>query len=193
MAEELWRPSLDLALHRNRVSQQARLVQLATVREDGRPAVRTVVFRGFFEETHRLTFASDTRSTKVAQLELSPWSEACWYFPLTREQFRLTGVMHVAGEDCHDRLLSEARTGLWRELTEESRLAYAWPEPGRAREPLRPYPASIPDVDLPPPHFCLLVLEPHEVDHLELQGNPQHRWKYARDDRGRWSGVEINP
>ncbi|HMF36692.1 MAG TPA: pyridoxamine 5'-phosphate oxidase family protein, partial [Isosphaeraceae bacterium] len=77
MAEELWRPSLDLALHRNRQSPQVRFVQLATIRETGRPAVRTLAFRGFLGETHQLTFATDGRSVKTAELEQSPYAEAC--------------------------------------------------------------------------------------------------------------------
>ena len=83
--------SLDLALHRNRQSPQSRFVQLATIRENGRPAVRTLVFRGFLDDTHRLTFATDGRSEKVVEIEHSPWAEACWYFHLTREQFRFSG------------------------------------------------------------------------------------------------------
>ena len=91
MADELWRPSLDLALHRNRPSPDARYVQLATLRENHRPAVRTLVFRGFLGDTNHLTFATDGRSEKVVELEHSPWAEACWYFPQTREQFRFLG------------------------------------------------------------------------------------------------------
>jgi PPOX class probable FMN-dependent enzyme len=193
MAEELWRPSLDLALHRNRQSPQVRFVQLATVRENGRPAVRTVVFRGFLGDTHRLTFATDMRSTKAVELELSPWAEACWYFHGTREQFRFTGTIVLVGVDNHDPALREARLEVWREMTDESRLAYTWPDPGRPREPLVPFATQAPDPDAPLPHFGLMVLEVREVDHLELHGNPQHRWKYCRDAHGRWSGLEINP
>jgi len=195
MAEELWRPSLDLALHRNRQSPQCRFVQLASVREDGRPAVRTVVFRGFLGDTNRLTFATDGRSVKTQEIERSNRAEACWYFHTTREQFRLAGTATLVGADHHDRdqSFAQARLETWREMSDESRLTYTWPDPGRPREPLSPFPTQAPDPLDPLPHFCLLVLEVLEVDHLELQGNPQHRWRYARDSHGRWSGVEINP
>jgi pyridoxamine 5'-phosphate oxidase len=43
-----WRSALARALHRNRALVYARYFQLATVRADGRPANRTVVFRGFY-------------------------------------------------------------------------------------------------------------------------------------------------
>jgi hypothetical protein len=38
-----------------------------------------------------------------------------------------------------------------------------------------------------------MTLTATEVDHLELQGDPQHRWIYEADPRGRWSGREVNP
>ena len=193
MAEALWRPSLDLALHRNRQSPQVRFVQLATIRETGRPAVRTLVFRGFLGETHQLTFATDGRSVKAAELEQSPCAEACWYFHLTREQFRFTGTISSISADTSDRALREARLEVWRDMSDESRLTYTWPDPGQPRIPLAPFPTLAPDPLDPLPHFCLLVLEIREVDHLELHGNPQHRWRYSKDAHGRWSGVEINP
>ena len=193
MADELWRPSFDLALHRNRPSPQVRYVQLATVRENHRPAVRTVVFRGFLGETHHLTFATDGRSEKVAELEQSPWAEVCWYFPVTREQFRFLGTVTTVGTDVNDPVLSEARVEVWREMSEESRLSYTWPDPSQPRLASAAFPSVAPDPLEPLPHFCLLVLEVREVDHLELHGSPQHRWKYSKDAHGRWSGVEVNP
>ena len=129
--------SLDLALHRNRQSPQCRFVQLASVREDGRPAVRTVVFRGFLGETNRLTFATDGRSVKAHDLERTNRAEACWYFHATREQFRLAGTVTLVGADHHDRdrSLAEARLETWRGMSDESRLTYTWPDPGQPREP----------------------------------------------------------
>jgi PPOX class probable FMN-dependent enzyme len=193
MAEELWRPSLDLALHRNRQSPLSRFVQLGTVRENGRPAVRTMVFRGFLGETHQPIFATDLRSTKAREIEHSPWVEACWYFPLTREQFRLGGTASLFGPDASHPLLRQTRLEVWREMSEPSRLSYTWPAPGSTREPSVPFPTAPPDPDEPLPQYGLLVLDVKEVDHLELEGNPQHRWHYIRDGHNRWSGVEVNP
>ena len=193
MAEELWRPSLDLALHRNRQSPQVRFVQFATVRKSGRPAVRTLVFRGFLDDTHRLTFATDWRSYKTRELEHSPWVEACWFFHLTREQFRLSGTAVCVDGAGSDRALS---AGAYRSLASHVRrvegnlhLAGPWRPEGSA-DPLSHF---APDPLEPLPHFCLLVFEVRDVDHLELHGNPQHRWRYSKDDLGRWSGTEVNP
>lgn len=155
--------------------------------------MRTLVFRGFLGETHHLTFATDGRSEKVVEVEHSPWAEACWYFHLTREQFRFLGTVTLVGAVINDRALSEARVEVWRGMSEESRLSYTWPDPSPPRLASATFPTLAPDPQEPLPHFCLLVLEAREVDHLELHGNPQHRWKYSRDAHGRWSGVQVNP
>jgi pyridoxamine 5'-phosphate oxidase len=63
-----WRLPLARALHRNRSIPASRYLQLATVRSDGRPANRTVVFRGFAPDTDWLQFVTDSRSQKVEQL-----------------------------------------------------------------------------------------------------------------------------
>ncbi|MCA1991428.1 MAG: pyridoxamine 5'-phosphate oxidase family protein, partial [Coleofasciculus sp. S288] len=86
-----WRSLLASALHKNRSLPYARYFQLATIRADGRPANRTVVFRGFLDSTNQLKIITDTRSQKAEQIDHQPWGEVCWYFPKTREQFRLLG------------------------------------------------------------------------------------------------------
>ena len=68
-------------------------MQLATVSADGKPRVRTVVFRGF-NALNNLEFITDARSEKVGQImSTSPAAELCWWFPVTREQFRVEGTI----------------------------------------------------------------------------------------------------
>lgn len=56
-----WKASLNKALEVNKQLKYSTFFQLATVRPDGRPSVRTVVFRGFLDDTEKITFATDTR------------------------------------------------------------------------------------------------------------------------------------
>jgi pyridoxamine 5'-phosphate oxidase len=193
MLETIWLPSLLLAIHRNRQAPDARLVQLATVRGDGRPANRTVVFRGFLDDIPRLTFITDARSEKVVELARLPWSEICWYFPVTHEQFRISGPVVLVRHDNDDATLLDARRNSWRELGESVRMSFTWPAPGEPRDARSPFPSAHPDPETPSPHFCLVVLDPHEVDLLEINGKPQNRWIYRRDEAGRWQGAEVNP
>ena len=44
-----WHAAIARALERGSASPASRYLQLATVRPDGRPAVRSVVFRGWFD------------------------------------------------------------------------------------------------------------------------------------------------
>lgn len=74
-----------------------RFVQLATVKPGGRPAVRTVVQRGFVEALSDhivVKFCTDARSSKVKEIAGCRHAEVCWYFP-SMEQFRLSGTLKV--------------------------------------------------------------------------------------------------
>ncbi|KAJ1549815.1 hypothetical protein HK405_002211, partial [Cladochytrium tenue] len=81
-------------------------LQLATVRPDGTPSNRTIVFRGFWDPAPTtgprfdslLEFVTDARSQKcgdIATTDGGILAEACWYFPATREQFRLSGRLYI--------------------------------------------------------------------------------------------------
>jgi hypothetical protein len=70
----------------------ARYLQLATVRADGRPANRTLVFRGFLADSDRLKFVADSRSQKPEQLNINLGQKLVGIFPKTREQFRLHAI-----------------------------------------------------------------------------------------------------
>jgi len=193
MSLALWRSPLARALHRNRSLAYARYLQLATVRADGRPANRTVVFRGFLADTNQLKFITDIRSQKAEEINLYPWGEICWYFPKTREQFRIAGkLVLVAAEDTDSALCLSRRTA-WQELSEGARSQFAWPHPGEDKADASVFDAASPDAIEPLSNFCLLLLEPETVDLLELRGEPQNRSLYGRDGEGNWFVRSVNP
>lgn len=71
-----WREVLQRALKANEACRHSRYVQLATVRPDGRPANRTIVYRGQLEgDSDVLTFVTDARSKKIGDIAHSPWGE----------------------------------------------------------------------------------------------------------------------
>ncbi|NEQ21657.1 MAG: pyridoxamine 5'-phosphate oxidase [Microcoleus sp. SIO2G3] len=189
-----WRSLLARALHKNRKLPYARYFQLATLRTDGRPANRTVVFRGFLNDTNQLKIITDSRSQKAEQIDDQPWGEACWYFPESREQFRLAGQLTLVRVDYPDQALQAARKTTWQELSDPARLQFAWPHPGEARtENNGAFSPPPPDPEQPIPNFCLLLLEPLEVEHLELRGDPQDRWLYYQNSPHEWSKQAVNP
>ncbi len=188
-----WRRAIADALDHNQSLVYARYLQLATIRVNGRPANRTVVFRGFLENSDQIKFVTDTRNEKVAEIQQQPWGEACWYFPHTREQFRLSGNLTLV--DSYDRgILQSARHEIWQELSDAARVQFAWPAAGETRnhDPDAFAPPA-PDSNQPLANFCLLLLDPVEVDHLELRGEPQNRFLYHKNEHQEWFCQEINP
>ncbi|NJR23090.1 MAG: pyridoxamine 5'-phosphate oxidase [Richelia sp. CSU_2_1] len=188
-----WRSLLAGSLHRNRSLVYARYLQLATVRASGRPANRTVVFRGFVENTNQLKFITDLRSQKVQEIDLYPWGEICWYFPKTREQFRIAGRLNLVNAGDSDPALQQARQIAWQEISEAARSQFAWPQPGENKAAASVFQQPAPDSIAPLDNFCLLLLEPEQVDFLELRGQPQNRSLYLRDGQGNWSVRSVNP
>lgn len=47
------------------------------------------------------------RSRKIEEIARSPWGEVAWYFPGTREQFRLLGRLTVVGAATEDAALQK--------------------------------------------------------------------------------------
>ncbi|NJL48200.1 MAG: pyridoxamine 5'-phosphate oxidase [Leptolyngbyaceae cyanobacterium SM2_5_2] len=188
-----WRSPLARALHRNRSRPYSRYFQLATVQSNGRPANRTVVFRGFWAEGNGLLFVTDQRSQKVNDLSHCSWAEACWYFTQTREQFRLAGAVTLICHNQPDPALQQARQQSWESLSEPGRQSFYWPVPGQPRHSGEDfYPAPGSPAPTPPPTFCLGWLMPDTVDHLELRGDPQNRTRYEVIE-GQWQAIAVNP
>ena len=69
-----WRDALNQAIARNRRDAHHRYIHLATLGEDGYPANRTVVFRGF-GDAGELKIVTDRRSGKVSQIAASSAAE----------------------------------------------------------------------------------------------------------------------
>jgi pyridoxamine 5'-phosphate oxidase len=190
-----WRSPIARALHRNRSLPYARYVQLATIDVHQRPTNRTVVFRGWLEPESQLQFVVDSRSAKVQNLlaGAASWGEVCWYFPKTREQFRIGGTLELVTIDCDVESRHKARQAAWQQMSDGGRIQFAWPTPGANR-------STDPDAFAPPPpddrqpldNFCLLLLAPAHVDHLELRGEPQNRYVYELVGK-EWLVRQVNP
>jgi PPOX class probable FMN-dependent enzyme len=204
MAHPHWRALIQGSLHRHRTDPGARYVQLATVDPSGYPRNRTVVFRGFLDNSDLLQFAVDSRSEKLAHIQANPQAQVCWYFGKTREQFRIAGSLipildpqgiqgDVGEQEEHHR---RDRERLWSQMSERGRLLWYWPAPkGSQAEPsayITQLPAEAVD---PPANFVLLLLDPVEVDHLQLKGDltyPQLRQVFSRMG-SQWQHRSVNP
>ncbi len=186
----LWRALLEAALARHRDLPHTLYAQVATVRPDGRPANRTLVFRSFLDASQRLVFTSDMRSGKASHLDANSWVEVCWYFTNSREQFRLSGQASLSAEGAEGNL-TEARRRIWRGLSDNSRQTFAWPSPGERRGSADEFERAV-SIE-PPPHFALLIVEPQQVDHLLLSARPHQRTIHQLTIDGEWLSTPVNP
>lgn len=190
-----WRSPIARALHRNRSLQNARYLQLATVDRDLRPRNRSLVFRGWLEPGSQIKFVSDIRSAKAIDLlaDTSPHAEACWYFPKTREQFRLHGTLTLVTQESDNASYSKVRQEAWQQMSDSGRIQFDWGTPGadRTDDPADFNPPQ-PDPQQPSVNFCLLLLDVTGVTHLELRGEPQSCYLYELVS-GEWTVRSINP
>jgi pyridoxamine 5'-phosphate oxidase len=192
-----WRSIISGALHRNRSLPAARYLQLATVDYRGRPTNRTVVFRGWLDPESQLQFVTDGRSAlrdvagtnKAAEIVNNPWAAVCWYFAKTREQFRIAGKLQLI--DAQSPNYQPERQAAWTQMSDAGKLQLYWPLPGaiRTEEDFGERELTLE----PAADFCLLLLSPVMVDHLELRGNPQSRSRYCLLDDQEWLIESINP
>lgn len=192
MALAPWRSNLGRALQRDRNKPESRFFQLATLQENGFPANRTVVFRGFLNDTNQLKIITDLRSGKIKQTYHQPYAEACWYFAGTREQFRIAGKLILVDCNCENSKLQQARISTWQEISDNARLQFTWPNPGAERGNQEAFSTIFPDNIFPLANFCLLLLDPIRVEILQLRGNPQNRYLYLRDDVNKFGEISCS-
>jgi len=181
-----WRPLLRAAREREGRAPQARWLQLATVAPDGTPRVRTLVFRGWAGPAS-LDLLSDGRSAKALELAGQPAVELCWLLPRARSQFRLRGSLQPLAPEREQR----ERERHWQALTPGGRALWGWPEPGAPFDREAAFPEELPDDAPMPEHLLLLRIAIHQVELLELTGQPHHRRRW-RDATG-WTTEALNP
>lgn len=188
-----WQTSLaeQFAIHDAADDPAGRWAQLATVGLDGAPAVRTVVYRGRYEDA--LLFTTDTRAAKIRHIAHEPRVEVAFNFARTRVQLRIAGKMVAAVGDCPDAGLGAARAEVWTRLSDTVRAGFVGGPPGRPLD--EPALSKVtPPADGPPPlTFALLALWPDRVDRVELAPTPHRRTVHARDAAGQWHARAVHP
>lgn len=97
---------------------------IATSADDGTPAARVVVLRGFDSTTRLLWCHTDLRSSKAAHVEENGQAAWSFYDPERKIQVRVTGETQVHDDD-------EVARQAWEGSHVQSRLCYlATPTPG---------------------------------------------------------------
>eukprot|EP00162_Nutomonas_longa_P010308 comp19834_c0_seq1/m.38423 comp19834_c0_seq1/g.38423 ORF comp19834_c0_seq1/g.38423 comp19834_c0_seq1/m.38423 type:complete len:237 (+) comp19834_c0_seq1:33-743(+) len=196
-----WFAALEAAIRKNQALEISRYCSIATC-SNNVPSVRTVRFLGF-SATHlseaaeasselfqSLLVRTDTRAQKARDVRDNPVCEIAWYFPMTREQFRLSGKVVLADAQSEG-AIATLRTKVWKQLAPQERDDYANVSPGELFVDLKTESGTDRDLDLytpqhlasdtPVPHFALLIVIPSRVDYLTIpppvvdEVKPRHR------------------
>ena len=205
-----WRHAIKRAMKANGRNPASKYAQVATIKRDGSPAVRTVVIRGFLDgfldactgrERDALVFCTDNRSAKIGEIERDERGEMAWYFPETREQFRVTGTlatqsattMSASAANYND----DARRALWIKMRRGARGQFLWPAPGGARTEdadsglwnIDEEDAALDDERVGE-HFTLVSFHASRIDHLALRSNERI---IHEEINGEWVTTRVNP
>jgi len=192
LTDYLWIEALRKALKRNQREPYSRYFQLASLDTNSQPRVRTVVYRGLDEDGESPLFVTDTRSAKMHNLH-KQIVEACWYFPISREQFRIAGQASIFPA------AHRQQSMVWQGLSDAARSQFLWPAPGdsvvaESKADSEPLAA---DLTQAPSSFCVVAIRPERIDHLRL-ANPQTRMISERarepgEPAQHWWARAVNP
>ncbi|PKA52063.1 Pyridoxine/pyridoxamine 5'-phosphate oxidase 2 [Apostasia shenzhenica] len=195
-AAQPWRTLLVAALESNAHLKHSSYFQLATVAANGKPANRTVVFRGFQEGCDNIHIHTDSRSSKIDEIKHCRYGEVCWYFTESWEQFRINGTLDVIDCSTTDPVKLQQREKSWFSCSLKSRFQYLGPVP---RLPvLSAEPSKVDQLDSssgPVDTFCLLIFDPEQVDYLSLKGNERilFRSRRSSSESRVWFSDKVNP
>eukprot|EP00532_Pseudo-nitzschia_australis_P006620 CAMPEP_0168163340 /NCGR_PEP_ID=MMETSP0139_2-20121125/322_1 /TAXON_ID=44445 /ORGANISM="Pseudo-nitzschia australis, Strain 10249 10 AB" /LENGTH=222 /DNA_ID=CAMNT_0008080225 /DNA_START=330 /DNA_END=998 /DNA_ORIENTATION=- len=208
--DQSWRSLLEVSAAKSRKTRGSNYVQVSTVNKDGEPRCRTVVFRGFLNnsnlpEDHPMSsvnggqfdgkpcvmkMCTDLRSNKVDEVAHQPISEMVWWFSKTSEQYRIRGSLLLVGDESDDRELKIARKEMWGNLSDPARESFLddkspVPLGGRDEEgKVVPVPAN----------FLLMLLDPMNVDYLRLTGAQYRQIDQRQSQNGAtWSSRSVRP
>lgn len=173
------------------------------------------------ESTILLQTTTDIRTPKAGQILARPDSVAvAWWLPNSNAQYRLTCTAYLLPHPSHDAWTGfpawrlgpnvdweHARRTAYDALPGVLRASFCRPVPGSALadpDDAKNWPAELPkraeakegtekeQVDEALRNFAMLLLEPREVDVLELEPVPNLRTKYVKVDDG-WTEESLVP
>ncbi len=137
-----------------------------------------------------MLFCTDSRSEKVLELRSNARAEVSWYFPMTREQFRLRCRAHLITKEDQQEREKGARAAAWASLSDKDRLEFCslapgavWVDPKAAAQDidLDLYDSQNLDKTVAVEHFLVVSLEVDHVDYLTTpppvadEVKPRHR------------------
>ncbi|RBP05642.1 pyridoxine/pyridoxamine 5'-phosphate oxidase [Roseiarcus fermentans] len=160
------------------------VLQLATLGTDGAPKVRGVILRGADAERGAVSFFTDLRSAKVAEMRSEPRVSLVGYDSDAGIQIRLEGVATIDSK-------SPERRAAWAACRPHTRALFQHPLPSGApiADPAEAAPAGDAEAE---GRFALVVVSVIRIDWLDISGPLHRRAMFQRDGAG-WRGGWAAP
>ena len=175
----LWRQKLKASRFKEGKLASNRWIQIANISKNNKPRVRTVVFRGWLDNSTMLIY-TDTRSEKFKDMETNNNIEVLWLFFKSKSQYRFKGIVYEL----------EDNDKYWDNLLDRSKKQWFWPAPGKKIDQKNTI--SLTDNKLSKPNnFSVLKIKINEVDLLKLE-KPLHK-RYIWKKINNWQCIEVNP
>ncbi|WP_069262068.1 pyridoxamine 5'-phosphate oxidase family protein [Paraburkholderia nodosa] len=148
-----------------------KVMQAATVSLDGAPNVRTVLLRSAIEPQNVLTFHTDLRSPKIAELRREPRIALVGVDPVHNLQVRVSGETRILCD-------GQARLDAWRSSPDHDLVVYRTRLPPGT--PMIHADDALDETHVPGPgeglrHFGVVEVRPTRLDWLDLSAADLHR------------------
>ncbi|KQS87762.1 MULTISPECIES: pyridoxamine 5'-phosphate oxidase family protein [unclassified Rhizobium] len=164
-------------------------LQLATIGLDGSPQLRTIVLRGCDRDKATVSFVTDMRSPKVAEILRDPRVSLVGFDGEKSVQLRLSGIASVVADDV-------ARKSMWDRLRHRTLVLFDAPfAPGTPIDgegnPLAPMPDDDGSAG-PYEKFALVSVTVERLDWLDLSSELHQRYTFS-GHAGAWRRTRILP
>ncbi|WP_079212821.1 pyridoxamine 5'-phosphate oxidase family protein [Brucella pituitosa] len=162
------------------------LMQLATIGNEGKPKLRTIVARRFDEATACLSFITDVRSPKVKEILDNPSVSLVAFDADASVQLRIDGIASIIEDEyrrqiCWNMLHNHTHDLFHSSLPPGTAIPYATAETLENCDPELAY-----------ERFCLINIYLEYVEWLQISTLPHVRRSFIRESRG-WMGSWIVP
>ncbi|MBL0405623.1 pyridoxamine 5'-phosphate oxidase family protein [Microvirga aerilata] len=164
-------------------------MQLATIGMDGAPRVRTVVLRQADEVRSTVSFVTDLRSPKIAEIRREPRVSLVGYDPQAGIQVRLEGRAVILDQP-------EDKKSIWDRCRPHTLALFQTPDaPGTEIASPRAVSGTVEHCDGTEQafrNFCVVTVELQRLEWLDL--SPEgHQRCFFRQTAGSWVGTWIAP
>jgi len=138
-----WIRSLIKSNSNNEQLEFWRFVNIAYIcSKSGMPESEMIKFKNIVTDnnTSYLVFVQDNRTKLYQDLEKNPKAELCWFFPLTREKYRIKSkIIRISKKDFADnkpeaKFFLEELKKVWDSLDKEEKKGFAELKPGTKTE-----------------------------------------------------------